>query len=116
MDKRKTWFLDFDGTIVYQKSYREEIDYILPSTIDFFNNTIKESDFVIITTGREESHKKRIEKFMNSFGLKYDLILCGLPTGVRIVVNDKKPDGTKTALSHNVTRDEGLNFEDFYEN
>jgi hydroxymethylpyrimidine pyrophosphatase-like HAD family hydrolase len=112
MDKRKTWFLDFDGTIVYQKSYLKDEDYILPKTIDFFTNFIKENDFVIITTGREEHHKERIEKFMRSFGLKCDLIICGLPTGIRILVNDMKPDGTKTAQSHNLERDQGLNFED----
>lgn len=112
MDKRKTWFLDFDGTIVYQKSYLKEDDHILPKTLDFFNNSIKEDDFVIITTGREEHHKDRIEKFMKSFGLKCDLVICGIPTGSRIIINDKKPDGTKTAFSHNVVRDEGINFED----
>jgi len=114
IDKRKTWFLDFDGTIVYQKSYLKDEDYILPTTLDFFNDNIKENDFVVITTGREEYHKERIKKFMKSFGLKCDIIICGLPTGVRIIINDTKPDGTKTAFSHNVTRDEGiLNLENF---
>ncbi len=114
MDTRKTWFLDFDGTIVYQKSYLKDEDYILPTTIDFFTNAVKENDFVIITTGREEYHKERIEKFMKYFGLKCDLIICGLPTGVRILVNDMKPDGSITALSHNLVRDKGIDFEKFY--
>jgi hypothetical protein len=109
MDTRKTWFLDFDGTIVYQKSYLKDEDYILPSTIDFFTNVVKETDFVIITTGREEHHKERIEKFMKGFGLKCDMIICGLPTGLRILVNDMKPDGTKTAKSYNLERDAGIN-------
>lgn len=109
MDTRKTWFLDFDGTIVYQKSYLKDEDYILPSTIDFFTNVVKENDFVIITTGREEHHKERIKKFMKGFGLKCDLIICGLPTGLRILVNDMKPDGTKTAKSYNLERDAGIN-------
>lgn len=116
IDKRKTWFLDFDGTIVYQESYFKDEDRILPTTIDFFNNSIGENDFVVITTGREDCHKDRIKNFMNSFGLKCDLVICGLPTGVRILVNDAKPDGTKTAFSHNVTRDEGINLDNFYEN
>jgi hypothetical protein len=112
MDKRKTWFLDFDGTIVYQKSYLEEEDYILPTTIDFFTNVVRDNDFVIITTGREKHHEERIEKFMRSFGLKCDMIICGLPTGVRVLVNDMKPDGTKTAYSYNLVRDDGMNFEE----
>jgi hypothetical protein len=76
------------------------------------NKSIKENDFVIITTGREEHHKKRIEKFMKSFGLKCDLVICGIPTGARILINDKKPDGSMTAFSHNLTRDKGINLEE----
>jgi len=109
-DNRRTWFLDFDGTIVYQKSYLSSEDHILPSTIDFFSSVIKEDDFVVITTGREEAHRDRIISFMSSYGLKCDQILCGLPTGPRIIINDSKPDGTKTAHSLNVNRDEGISY------
>jgi len=113
MDKRKTYFLDFDGTLVYQKSYEQNEDIILPGTIDFFNNVVKEYDFVIITTARDKSHKNRIEKFMRSFGLKCDLVICGISPGKRILINDKKPDGTKTAFSLNLERDKGLTIKDF---
>jgi len=109
-DNRRTWFLDFDGTIVYQKSYLSDEDHILPSTIEFFSSVVKKDDFVIITTGREEEHRDRIKEFMSSYGLKCDHIICGLPTGLRIVINDQKPDGTKTAHSLNVVRDEGITY------
>jgi len=112
-DNRKTWFLDFDGTLVAQKSYHGDVDEILPTTIDFFNTIIKNDDFVIITTGREEAnHKKRIEGFMKKFNLRYDLIICNLPTGPRIVINDTKPDGSITAYSYSIQRDKGINLEE----
>lgn len=108
IDKRKTWFLDFDGTLVEQRSYKSDEDYILEDTLHFFKNVVKNEDFVVITTGREEEYRSRIESFMSKHGLKCDMIICGLPTGPRIVVNDIKPDGTKTAYSFNVKRDYGV--------
>jgi hypothetical protein len=108
-DQRKTWFLDFDGTLVAQKSHRGDKDQILPGTKDFFSNVVKENDFVIITTAREGGeHKKRIDLFMKAHGLKCDMIICDLPSGPRLVINDKKPDGSKTAYSFNLERDSGI--------
>lgn len=113
-DKRKTWFIDFDGTLVLQKSHLSEKDYILSGTLDFFNNIVKENDYVIITTGRNgKEHKERIAKFLDQYNIKYDLIICDLPTGPRIVVNDKKSDGEITAYSVNLTRDAGIKISDF---
>jgi hypothetical protein len=108
VDKRKTWFLDFDGTLVEQRSHLDEKDYILEKTKLFFAEVVKENDFVIITTGREESHKSRIEHFMEKNNLKCDLIICGLPTGPRVLINDYKPDGSTAAHSLNVDRDKGI--------
>ena len=108
MSDRKTWFLDFDGTLVYQRSHLLETDRILPGTEEFFKNTVLETDYVVITTGREAEHHDRIRSFMELHGLKCDLIVCGLPTGPRIVVNDRKPCGMVTALAISVTRDAGI--------
>lgn len=107
-DQRKTWFLDFDGTLVEQKSHYGDKDYILPKTKDFFRKIVKDNDFVVITTARNDDHKDRIALFMQTHGLKCDMIMCGLPAGPRFVINDKKPDGTETAYSLNLTRDLGI--------
>jgi hypothetical protein len=108
-DQRKTWFLDFDGTLVAQKSHHGDVDYILPGTKEFFANTVKDDDFVIVTTAREgDVHKERIALFMKTHGLKCDMIICDIPSGPRVVVNDKKPDGSETAYSFNLERDSGI--------
>ena len=110
---RKTWFIDFDGTLVFQKSHLSDKDEILPDTFDFFRNHVHEDDKVIITTARNsKEHKDRIARFMSVHGLKCDLIICDLPTGPRIVVNDTKPDGTITAHSIKLERDRGIKHED----
>ena len=115
MLQNKTWFIDFDGTLVTQKSHMKDDDFILPTTKDFFEKVVKENDHVIITTARSHDHKDRIEKFLNLNNIKFDLVLCGLPTGSRILINDKKPDGVLTAYAHNLNRDEGINIFEFIE-
>lgn len=111
----KTWFLDFDGTLVFQKSHLSDDDFILSTTKEFFNNIVNKNDFVIITTGRDISHKRRIENFLNKNNIKFDLVLCGLPTGARILINDKKPDGSLTAYGYNLDRDKGIDLSLFRE-
>lgn len=107
---KKTWFLDFDGTLVLQKSYLSEEDTILQSTFDLFE-AIK-NDYIVITTARPQEHKKRIIDFMKKYNLKFDEIICGLPTGPRVLINDKKNDGMKTAYSFNLERDRGIDIKE----
>ena len=61
VDKRKTWFLDFDGTLVEQRSHLDEKDYILEKTKLFFTEVVKENDFVnsrlIILLIKKRTHK-----------------------------------------------------------
>lgn len=113
MIQPRTWFIDFDGTLVTQKSHMSDNDVILPATIDFFDKVVQEDDCVVITTARNHDHKSRIEEFLSKNKIRYNVILCGLPTGSRILINDKKPDGTLTAYAHNLNRDEGINILDF---
>jgi hydroxymethylpyrimidine pyrophosphatase-like HAD family hydrolase len=110
----RTWFLDFDGTLVDQTSHMSERDIILSNTKDFFEKVVKKEDFVIITTARSIEHKSRIEKFLQSNDIKFDLIICELPTGSRILINDKKNDGTLTAYAYNLERDKGIDILDLY--
>lgn len=109
----KTWFIDFDGTLVLHKSHMSNNDFILSSTKDFFTKVVREDDYVIITTARSHEDKTRIEKFLIKHNIKWNLILCGLPTGSRILINDRKPDGTPTAYAHNLNRDEGIDLSIF---
>lgn len=108
----KTWFIDFDGTLVYQKSHLSEKDYVIPKTHEFFSK-ISRDDFIVITTAREcEEHYERIVSFLESHNIKNYKILCGLPSGKRILINDKKPDGALTAYSYNLERDIGIKLEE----
>ena len=108
MKQPKTWFIDFDGTLVHHKSHMKDEDYILDDTKVFFETKVEQNDYVIITTARSKDHKERIENFLKKHNIKVDLILCGLPSGARILINDIKPDGMITAYSYNLERDKGV--------
>ncbi len=102
----KTWFLDFDGTLVYHKSHLVDEDIILPKTQLFFDSIVGSGDIVVITTARtKEDYGDRVEKFMAKHNFKYHAIVYGVSTGPRILVNDLKSDGSKRAYAINVTRD-----------
>lgn len=113
MRQPRTWFIDFDGTLVTQRSHMLEEDIILDGTKEFFGRVVAEEDHVIITTARTCDDKERIERFLEYHGLKFDLVVCGLPTGVRMLVNDKKTDGSLTAFAFNLERDKGIDHEMF---
>lgn len=104
---RKTWFIDLDGTIVKHNGYKES-EEILDGVQEFFINNIQEDDYVILTTSREKKYIKSAIDLLLKSGIKYNIILSDLPHGERIIINDSKPDGLKTAYSINVIRNEGL--------
>jgi hypothetical protein len=108
MTQPRTWFLDFDGTLVAHKSHMRDDDLILEGTKDFFENIVRENDYVVITTARGEDHKERVEGFLVKNSIRFNLVLCGLPTGPRVLVNDLKPCGMQTAYSYNLERDKGI--------
>jgi len=103
INEPKTWFIDLDGTLVIHNGYQNGGDLLLDGVEDFFKSLPKE-DFVIITTARKKEFKKKTIKFLKKNNIRYNQIIFGLPTGERILINDKKPDGTKTAYSINVNR------------
>lgn len=91
-DKRNTWFLDVDGTlVVHNYNPEEQEDVFLPGAVDFLKNT-SESSVVILTTSRTENHMSGVMKKLSDLGIRIDGLICNLPTGIRYIVNDSKPD------------------------
>jgi hypothetical protein len=104
---KKTWFIDLDGTLLTHNGYKNGSDELLPNTTEFMN-TIGSEDIIIITTAREIQYKEQTIVFLKKNNIRFNDILFGLPSGPRILINDKKPDGTKTAYSLNVVRNVGV--------
>ncbi len=102
-----TWFLDLDGTLVKHNGHLTDgRDSLLPGAGALLAQ-IPAGDLVVIVTSRGESHRAATEVFLVESGIRYDHIIFGAPFGERIVVNDAKPSGLRTAVSVSVSRDEG---------
>ena len=103
----KTWIIDVDGTIVEHNGYLTGEDKILDGVIDFFSK-IMPQDKVILTTSRQKKYEADLKKFLKKFNLCYDEIIFDLPFGERVLINDKKSSGLKTAYAINKERNAPL--------
>lgn len=75
-------------------------------------NRIKEWDFqsftILLITGRRESVRKDTERQLTEAGVIYDHLIMGVNSGVRVLINDMKPDSTEeTAIAINLERNKG---------
>ena len=102
----KTWILDLDGTIVKHNGYKDNgEDFFLDGAKKFLKE-IPEEDMVIFLTSRTEKEKELTENFLKEHDIKYNTIIYNAPFGERILINDAKPSGLKTALAFTTKRDE----------
>jgi len=104
----KTWILDVDGTIVRHNGHLNGGDVLLDGVKEFFV-TIGEHDMVILLTSREKQFIPDLEQFLKSNNIRFDYIICDLPFGERILINDNKASGLKTAYAVSKERDSNLN-------
>jgi hypothetical protein len=107
-DLNKTWLFDLDGTLVKHNGYKNGADILLPGVKKFFDENIIDTDYVLIITARESEFEGIAEKCFLENGIYYDKIIYDMPNGERILINDIKPSGLKTAYSYNLDRDQGL--------
>lgn len=103
----KTWLIDLDGTLVLHNGYKDSGDQLLESVQELWDK-FKLNDKIIILTGRHEKYRIVTEQFLSDNNLRYDLLIMDLPTGMRVLINDAKPDGTSTAMSINLVRNQGV--------
>ena len=111
-----TWLIDIDGTI-FAHNPRMSGDYddievgtgdvLLPGVADFWKR-IPVSDTVILLSARHPKYRSMTEHSLQSYGLRYNEVIFGLPKGERLLLNDIKPGGLLTAHAVNLRRDGGL--------
>ena len=78
--------------------------------VNKFNEWELNGHYIIMMTGRRESLRKKTEEHLQAFGIPYDLLLMGVSSGERILINDKSILGEDTCFAVNVEKDGG--FED----
>lgn len=102
-----TWLIDVDGTMLKHNGHKMGGDQLLPGVRDFWSS-IPESDVIILLSARTHEEMPATLAFLDAEGIRYDHALFGMPKGERIVINDGKPGGLRTAIALNVERDKGL--------
>lgn len=106
----KTWLIDIDGTLVRHNGYLHGKDELLGGVREFFASLPKD-DIVILLTARTAQDLPALREFLAQNGVHYNQILTDLPVGERILLNDTKPSGLKTAFAVNKARDAALTLE-----
>lgn len=100
----KTWIMDLDGTVVKHNGYKiDGKDSWLQGAREFLIN-IPLQDKIIFLTSRTENERQLTEDFLAESHIRYDMIIFNLPYGERILINDDKPSGLKTAIAVNTVR------------
>ena len=102
-----TWLIDVDGTMVRHNGHLSAGDELLPGVVEFWAQ-IPAGDTIVLLSARAHYHQAATLHFFDQKGLRYDHAVFGLPTGERILINDRKPNGLPTALALNLPRNQGL--------
>ena len=114
MDYRpKTIFCDIDGTLVkhelpWKNATPKKKLELLSGTIEKFSEWDAKGHCIILVTGRKESLRKNTERQLSEAGIIYDKLIMGIGGGPRVLINDDKPNGDKTAFAINIKRDHGI--------
>lgn len=104
----KTWLIDIDGTLLKHNGYKiDGFDTLLEGVSEFFA-TLNEEDVVILLTARKQNELENLKSFLRKHHIRFNKIITDLPFGERIIINDIKPSGLKTAFAINKKRDESL--------
>ena len=100
----KTWIFDLDGTLLLHNGYKMDgTDTVLEGAAEYLRE-LPEEDKIILLTSRTEEYRQMTVDFLESAGIRYDVILFDMPMGERIVVNDRTPSGLDMAVAWNMDR------------
>lgn len=106
-----TWIFDVDGTLVKHNGYKiDGYDTLLDGVKELFG-TIPPEDKIILLTARTSEYLEKLKSFLDENNLRYDNIICDVPMGERILINDNKPSGLKCAYAICKERDGALNID-----
>ena len=110
--RQKTIICDIDG-VIFKHTGDICSQYITdPDVLEGVYDKFKEWDIegcpIILMTGRRESGREKLEETLKRLGFFYDHLIMGIGGGVRVLINDKKPDGTITTKTFCPDRNKGL--------
>ena len=112
MDKKNTYFVDIDGTMLkYRKfeTYKSSKAEVIPSTLEYLQRVKEEGHMIILTTARPEELRIHTVMELNTNNVPYDRLVMGIERGPRYLINDMDPKiKQQRAIALNLIRDEGI--------
>lgn len=112
MEKKKTFFVDIDGTIfIYRKfkTYKTSEAQVIISSKRYLQQVWDEGHMIVLTTARPEDLREHTEYELRKNGIPYHKLIMGIERGPRILINDMDPDKPgRRAFAINVTRNGGI--------
>jgi hypothetical protein len=109
---RGTIFCDIDGTLI---RHQDKPDYsrlpeLLPGSREKLQAWIADGYRIVLCTARAKQDEARLTAMLAALDIPYHDMLCGLPSGTRILINDRKPHAifTAQAASLEIARDAGI--------
>jgi aminoglycoside phosphotransferase (APT) family kinase protein len=107
-----TIFCDIDGTLIV---HEDTPDYsrppqLLPGSREKLRGWIAEGYHVVLCTARPERDEPRLVAMLGELNIPYHRIVTGLPSGMRVLINDRRPYEmfTAQAASLEIARDQGI--------
>jgi hydroxymethylpyrimidine pyrophosphatase-like HAD family hydrolase len=113
MQKPKTIISDIDGTLLKHKGNISTQHLgpgeLLPGVLEKFKFWDQHGYRIILVTGRRESTRQDTERQLTECGIFYDHLIMGIGNGVRVLLNDTKPNNDEeTAIGITIKRNEGI--------
>jgi len=104
-----TIFVDLDGTLV-EHNYEPTIktDVFLPGALEMLKAWHDQGHKISITTARGYKEARGAMLKIRSYVSPSVQIIVRCTTGIRVLINDRSPEGENKAFAINVNRNEGL--------
>ena len=109
--EKGTIFCDLDGTLIEHEDNPSTIGInLLSGSVEKINSWAEKGYFIVLVTARSPLNKDYLKAELARKDIKYDELVMGLPSGPRIVINDRKPSNIlkPTAIAYEVTRNIGV--------
>ena len=112
-EKPSTIFCDIDGTLVKHahrfSDLKDTKPTLLPGVKEKFNQWDSQGHKIILCTARKESARKMTESQLKNLGLCWDMLIMGVTSGQRVLINDKlNPTHNDRAIAINVITNGGF--------
>ena len=110
--KKKTYFVDIDGTIFKYRDFDTYLDtpaVAIKSTKQFLQQVADDGHMIILTTARPEEMRDHTIHELYFNNVPYDRLIMEIERGPRYLINDLSPkEPGDRAICYNLKRDEGI--------